>query len=188
MLREHSITFVEGVINEDVMWTAELFGAARTIYLTGEPLYHYVERPGSVALSTTPRLLDVFDNCSKLESYIAEKYPDSIDACSQYCAAACWNVILTAARGGARRSYPDLYTRSMQELVERKMDIRRLCGGAKDRIKLVLVEHGIYGLINDNRDIKPDCKLIAIIARLFVGRHAKQSVCTNDCRHASLLF
>lgn len=147
VLRDHSITFEEGVINEDVMWTAELLGAAVAVCLLGEPLYHYVERPGSVALTTSPRLLDVFDNCSKLEGYIGEKFPNDADACAEYCAGACMSVILAAARGGARKEYPDLYARSMRELAERRADIRRFRGGVKDRIKITLVELGVYGLI-----------------------------------------
>lgn len=147
LLRDRSISFEEGVINEDVMWTAELLGAAGTVYFIGEPLYHYVERPGSVALTTSLRLLDVFDNCSKLESYIGGRFPNDTDACAEYCAGACLSVILAAARGNARRAYPDLYARSMRELAERRADIRRFHRGIKDRIRIALVELGLYGHI-----------------------------------------
>lgn len=89
----------------------------------------------------------MFDNCSKLKSYIGEKFPNDVDACTEYCAGACLGVILAAARGDARKAYPDLYARSMQELAERKAEIMRFRGGVKDRIRIALVELGIYGLV-----------------------------------------
>ena len=148
VLEDNAIGFEEGVINEDVMWTAEVLCSAETVVFLGEPLYHYISRPGSVTMAATDmRLLDVFDNCAKLERYIGETHPDISDACRDYCASVCWNVICASSEGEARRRYPELYSKSMAEYAKRRNDIHRCRNGLKDRVLQVLVDLGLYGLI-----------------------------------------
>lgn len=148
LLDKNHILFEEGVINEDAMWTAEVLCSAGTIVFLGEPLYHYVSRPGSVTMAAADmRLADVFDNCAKLERYIEETHPGIIGVCRDYCASACWNVILASARGEVRRKYPELYSRCMVEYSERRKDIHRCRCGLKDRVFQVLVRLGLYSLM-----------------------------------------
>ena len=147
LLVENGIRFEEGVINEDVLWTAEVFAACDSVRFIGEPLYHYVAREDSVTKSFDPRVLDVLDNCHKLEDFIARRYPELVDLCDGYCARSCWNVALTASRGDNRRRYPDVYRRAMQELAARQAAIAGYCASPKERLLRLLIKTGVYGLL-----------------------------------------
>lgn len=142
------IRFEEGVINEDVMWTAEMLSNAERIRLIGgEPPYRYCTREGSVTQAISPKSMVVFDNCRKLERYVERWHPSLRQDCRKYCACACWDIILSYSRGNARRAYPNLYKRCRQEYKVRGRDILRYCTGPKNRLLQLLVITGLYGLI-----------------------------------------
>lgn len=148
LLVDHAIRFEEGIINEDVMWTAKVLGSAKTVLFLGVPLYHYISRPESVTMAAADmRLIDVFDNCEKLERYIEETYPKIMGACRDYCASTCWNVILTTSRGGVRKLHHELYFRGIEEYAKRKDDIRRCRYNLKDRLLQLLLQYHLYELI-----------------------------------------
>lgn len=44
LLIDNGIRFEEGVINEDVLWTAEVLAASSSVAFLGELLYHYIAR------------------------------------------------------------------------------------------------------------------------------------------------
>lgn len=147
MLTEKGIRFEEGIINEDVMWTAEVLAAASFVAFMGEPLYRYVVREGSVTGSFDSRFSVVFDNCRKLEEFVLGRFPELEGACSAYCADACWNVILAASRGGNKSRYPAVYARAMDELSERGKDIAKYLVTPKDRLLRMLVKVRLYGFL-----------------------------------------
>lgn len=147
LLVENGIKFEEGVINEDVMWTAEVLAAASTVVFIGEPLYRYITREDSVTGSFDSRFSVVFDNCRKLEIFIQERFAELEESCASYCANACWSVILAASRGGNKRRYPDVYARAMNELSARGKDIAKYCATPKDRILRFLVKSRAYGIL-----------------------------------------
>lgn len=147
LLGEAKIRFEEGIINEDVLWTAQVFGNADSIALMGEPLYRYVAHEGSVTKSFGSNKLDVFDNCRKLENYIKQRYPSLVGPCACYCARSCWNVALAASRGDSKRDYPEVYRGAMRELDARKTAIAKYCTTPKERLLRLLVRTGIYGLL-----------------------------------------
>lgn len=147
MLVENGIRFEEGVINEDVMWTAEVLAAASSVTFIGEPLYHYVAREGSVTGSFDSRFSIVFDNCRKLEEFVRGRFPGLEESCAAYCANACWSVIVAASRGGNKRNYPDVYARAMNELSTRGKAIAKYCATPKDRALRLLVKSRVYGVL-----------------------------------------
>ena len=49
------------MINEDVLWTAEVLAASSSVAFLGEPLYHYIAREGSVTGTFDSRVAIVFD-------------------------------------------------------------------------------------------------------------------------------
>ena len=148
LLIDRAICFEEGIINEDAMWTAEVLGSAKTVLFLGEPLYHYISRPESVTMAAADmRLMDVFDNCEKLEHYIEEAYPRIVGACRDYCASICWNVILTTSRGNVRKLYPELHSRGIEEYNKRKDDIKRCRHSLKDRALQFLIKLHLYHII-----------------------------------------
>lgn len=86
LLLEHSIEFIEGEINEDVIWTAEILLAAKRIALLGEPLYSYISREGSVTNTLDERHLIVFKIAQRLRDLICEELPGLSRECEEYCA------------------------------------------------------------------------------------------------------
>lgn len=86
LLLEHGIKFIEGEINEDIIWTAEILLAARSIALLGEPLYSYISREGSVTNTLDERHLIVFKNAQRLRNLICEELPGLSRECEEYCA------------------------------------------------------------------------------------------------------
>ncbi|GEM_PF-2006695 len=147
LLLDNGIRFEEGITNEDVMWTAEVLAAAGSVVLMGESLYRYIAREGSVTMSFSPKTVNVFDNCRKLESFISAHFPDLVDCCNMYCARSCWNVALSASRGGNKKKYPEVYARAMLEIGTRKVDLVKWCATPKDRALRFLVKTGLYGLL-----------------------------------------
>lgn len=147
LLVENGIKFEEGVINEDVMWTAEVLAAASTVVFIGEPLYRYITHEDSVTGSFDSRFSVVFDNCRKLEIFIQERFAELEESCASYCANACWSVILAASRGGNKRRCPDVYARAMNELSARGKDIAKYCAAPKDRMLRFLVKSRVYGVL-----------------------------------------
>lgn len=105
LLVDNDIRFKEGITNEDVMWTAEVLSSANSVMLLGEPLYRYIARAGSVTNTFQAGTVVVFDNCRKLESFIARHHPGLLDSCTTYCARSCWNVILAASRGDNKSGF-----------------------------------------------------------------------------------
>ena len=147
LLIKNGIRFEEGVINEDVLWTAEVLAAATSVAFVGEPLYRYIARDGSVTGSFGPRSTVVFENCKKLEEFVCKRFLGLEEDCAAYCARACWSVVLAASRGGNKRRYPDTYARAMAEFAVRGKDIAKYCTSFKDRLLRVLVKTHIYGLL-----------------------------------------
>ncbi|MBM6688477.1 glycosyltransferase [Collinsella tanakaei] len=86
LLLEHGIEFIEGEINEDIIWTAEILLAARSIALLGEPLYSYISREGSVTNTLDERHLIVFKNAQRLRNLICEELPGLSRECEECCA------------------------------------------------------------------------------------------------------
>ena len=136
-----------GVINEDALWTAKVFGACGAVKLLGEPLYRYIARDGSITNNFNPKVMDVFDNCRELEDFIVSRYPSIEDSCACYCARAVWNIVLASSRGGNIRSYPEVHRRAMYELSERRTAVAKYCNSPKELILRLLVKTGIYGLL-----------------------------------------
>lgn len=135
------------MINEDVLWTAEVLAASSSVAFLGEPLYHYIAREGSVTGTFGSGVTVVFDNCRRLEHFVSGFFPELERDCAAYCARACWGVILVASRGENKKRYPNVYTRAMVELSEREKDISRFCVSPKDLILRILVKMRIYGLL-----------------------------------------
>ena len=104
LLIDNGIRFEEGVINEDVLWTAEVLAASSSVAFLGEPLYHYIAREGSATGTFDSRVAIVFDNCRRLECFVLGLFPDLEKDCAAYCARACWSVILSASRVRTRSS------------------------------------------------------------------------------------
>lgn len=146
-LVENGIRFEEGVINEDVLWTAEIIEACDAVKMLGDPLYRYIARDCSVTNSFNPKVLDVFDNCRKLEDFVTSHHPSLVGPCACYCARACWNIALTSSRGGNKRRYPEVHRRAMEELSMRSAAVARYCNSPKERVLRLLVRTGIYGLL-----------------------------------------
>lgn len=147
LLIDNGIRFEEGVTNEDVLWTAEIFAAAATVVFVGDALYYYIARESSVTGSFGAHTAIVFRNCRKLEEMIQSGYPSLCESCSAYCARACWSVILSASRGNNKRGYPLIYDEAMRELKARNSSIARYCSSPKDLLLRFLVSMRIYGLI-----------------------------------------
>lgn len=102
MLRSKAIRFVEGEVNEDVIWTAEVIDASFSIAVTGIPLYNYISHEGSLSNSFSPASLVVFDHCKQLMAFIREKYPRLRRVCDRYCAEA---IVSVASEGSRGRSF-----------------------------------------------------------------------------------
>ena len=147
LLIDNGIRFEEGVINEDVLWTAEDLTASSSVAFLGEPLYHYIAREGSVTGTFDSRVAIVFDNCRRLKHFVLELFPELEKDCAAYCARACWSVILSASRGENKKRYPNVYARAMVELAEREKDISRFCASPKDLVLRILVRMRLYGLL-----------------------------------------
>lgn len=145
LLIDNDIRFEEGITNEDVMWTAEVLSSANSVMLLGEPLYRYIARAGSVTNTFQAGTVIVFDNCRKLESFIARHHPGLLDSCATYCARSCWNVILAASRGDNKKRFPESYDLAMRELQARRRDIARCCTRPKEVLLRLLVELRVYG-------------------------------------------
>ena len=77
LLIDNGIRFEEGVINEDVLWTAEVLTASSSVAFLGEPLYHYIAREGSVTGTFDSRVAIVFDNCRRLKHFVLELFLSS---------------------------------------------------------------------------------------------------------------
>lgn len=146
-LIKNDIRFEEGVISEDVFWTAEVFASAKSVKLLGDPFYHYIVRDASITNSFGPRVTDVFDNCRKLEDFVLSRYPALKEPCACYCARMCWNIALASSRGDNKKRYPDVHRRAMDELASRRKAVAKYCNTPKDRVLLILVKTGIYGLL-----------------------------------------
>lgn len=147
LLIDNGIRFEEGVTNEDVLWTAEVFAAADSVIFIGEALYFYFAREASVTSSFGEHTAIVFRNCRKLEEMVQANYPSLHESCSEYCAKACWSVILAASRGDNRKRFPTVYDLAMRELAERGDDIARYCNSSKELLLRFLVSTHLYGLI-----------------------------------------
>lgn len=147
LLIDNGIRFEEGVTNEDVLWTAEVFAAADSVIFIGEALYFYFAREASVTSSFGEHTAIVFRNCRKLEEMVQANYPSLHESCSEYCAKACWSVILAASRGDNRKRFPTVYDLAMRELAERGDDIARYCNSPKELLLRFLVSTHLYGLI-----------------------------------------
>lgn len=135
------------MINEDVLWTAEVLAASSSVAFLGEPLYRYIAREGSVTGTFDSRVAIVFDNCRRLERFVSGLFPGLERDCAAYYARACWNVILAASRGENKKRYPEVHTRAMVELSKREKDISRFCASPKDLILRILVKMRLYGLL-----------------------------------------
>ena len=70
LLIDNGIRFEEGVINEDVLWTAEVLAASSLVAFLGELLYHTISREGSATGTFDSRVAIVFDNCRRLEHFV----------------------------------------------------------------------------------------------------------------------
>ena len=154
LLVENGIEFEEGVINEDVLWTAEVIGASSSIYFLGVPLYTYTARPGSITVSFGPQVLDVLSNCKKLTSYINDVFPYCSRVSKAYCAQECWGIALASARGNNRRRYPAIYSTFRQEL-KRQKNVLPPARGLKEQLLRILYWTGLYQIIKLNS--QPEC-------------------------------
>ncbi len=94
-----------------------------------------------------PKVMDVFDNCRKLEDFVTSRYPSLRESCSCYCVRACWNVALASSRGDNVKRYPDVHRRAMDELSKRSAAVATYCNSPKERVLRLLVKTGIYGLL-----------------------------------------
>lgn len=86
LLIDNGIRFEEGVINEDVLWTAEVLAASSSVAFLGEPLYRYIAREGSATGTFDSRVAIVFDNCRRLEHFVFGLFPELEKDCAAYCA------------------------------------------------------------------------------------------------------
>lgn len=146
LLVAKSIEFEEGVINEDVQWTAQVLAAAGTVHFLGRPLYQYIARTGSTTASFNLSMRDVFGNCRKLEAFISESYPQCWRTCESYCAKECWNIALASARRDNRRRWPELYREARLELRNRK-DALPHFKTIKDKLLWLLYWSGLYQVV-----------------------------------------
>ena len=146
LLLDHGIVFDEGTINEDVLWTARVFGSSDYVCFTGKPSYQYIARPGSVTGSFGPKFLDVFENCHRLEEYIDKNFSSCMEACKTYCARECWNIAITSARGANLRAWPDIYLQARSELKARQ-EALPCPKTVKDKLLLLLYWSGLYGFL-----------------------------------------
>lgn len=73
------------MINEDVLWTAEVLAASSSAAFLGEPLYRYIAREGSVTGAFDSRIAIVFDNCRRLEHFVLGLFPELEKDCAAYC-------------------------------------------------------------------------------------------------------
>lgn len=107
------------MINEDVLWTAEVLAASGSVAFLGEPLYRYIAQEGSVTGTFDSRVAIVFDNCRRLEHFVFGLFPE-LEKIVPLTARACWSVILSASRGYNKKRYPIVYARAMVELAKRE--------------------------------------------------------------------
>ena len=73
-----NITFPEGKIYEDLLWSPLVMGNAKAIVYVGCPLYHYLQRPESLSHHedmAVQRGLDKIDMLRRRLAYIREHYP-----------------------------------------------------------------------------------------------------------------
>ena len=135
------------MINEDVLWAAEVLSASSSVTFLGEPLCRYIAREGSVTGTFDSGVAIVFDNCRRLEHFVSGLFPELEKDCAAYCARACWSVILSASRGENKKRYPNVYARAMVEFTKREKGISRFFASPKDLALRILVKTRLYGLL-----------------------------------------
>ena len=111
-----SLVFKEGIIHEDEQFTIHLINRAnRAIYISN-PLYMYVQRPGSIITSAfRPKRLDIIDVLEEQMSILKANGLDDLEAlvrnnlftalCTMYC---------KARKADARQSVDIIYKKARQ--------------------------------------------------------------------------
>ena len=147
VLDAYRIRFDEKVrINEDSLWTCDLFLHCSNVQLIPTPLYCYIARDGSLSRSINNNIVEVYENCLIIENKVESIYPDFHSFVRQYSAGACWNIIKVSFRGKNRRLYPFLYKKSLDEYRMRKIDICKYRRSVKDLIIRLLIRLHVYQL------------------------------------------
>ncbi len=147
LIERNGIRFIEGELNEDVMYTAAILGASDKVVFCGEPLYYYWERDGSITKSYKGEDRGiVLVHCDQLKEFVEESFPSIMDDYLLYRAQSVWGSILEplSKRSGVGTAprlfkqglddldrYPDAYRRYMQKYPLGSM-------------RIFLVRHGLY--------------------------------------------
>lgn len=147
LIKENSIRFVEGEVNEDVLYTAEILGAARRVVFCGMPLYYYWEREGSISKSYQGEDLEiVIKHCDQLEAFIEINYPSIFADYEYYRAKSIWgSIIQPLSRRSGRGKAPNLLKRALRDIDDHYMAYRNYLNKFNLGSALIfLVKHDLY--------------------------------------------
>lgn len=70
------IQFENGKICEDEFWTYQIFGIAQRIFKINIPLYHYLQREGSIIHTYSPKRLACITAFEQRKDYMKINYPE----------------------------------------------------------------------------------------------------------------
>ena len=138
LLLDNGITFEEGVINEDLLWSVDVLLNAKRICALNVPLYRYTSRDGSVSSTLSEKHLVVFDHCEMLKDRVAKAAPDLLPVCRRYCAQSAWNIIFFIEKNGNNADCEYVVEVARSEYKARRSDIFKFCGGPRNRVKQFL--------------------------------------------------
>lgn len=151
LIEENDIHFVEGEINEDLLYTTKVLLASHNTFITGIPLYNYFERPGSI--TTRPMSTEqmvVIKNMALMRQLVLSKYPDLEPSVNEYASVDLWTVARGASGRNFRKSHRSESDYARSSFFENTAVARlAMTRSLKDFIAFILVKYDLYKYLKE---------------------------------------
>lgn len=150
LISKNRIRFVEGEVNEDVMYTAAVLGTANRVVFCGEPLYEYRSREGSITKSYTPETIEVvIRHCDQLFEYVEERFPEIMSEYYFYRARVIWGSIIDPlSRKKMTQREREVRDKALQDMSMYAEGYDAFLDSiVLGKLKLWLLRHGLYRLV-----------------------------------------